>query len=218
MEKIKKALNGAEAKAQHTFGGKDHSHNVKVKDADVLEGMDSETEQRTKLFKANVEGAAVLVRRLTDFAHKLKELAVVSSNFASETSKIGGSSKDIEHLRACVLPFVKLNKLGEQLEELAAEVATLEKLDFIAVAAQIKKVKKVTKHVESLKKKNDAQALTAEHALKVSKFPCFCVFVCIFGELACSGGGGRAEIKPESRERQIRGEKMRKRILYLSDV
>ena len=160
MDKIKKALEKAEEKTKSVVSGGGGGGGGEGARVHVPSQLSEHLQHRVAQFKSECEGAAILHRRVSEFAKKAKELAVVSSNFSTDCAKLGGAAADGEHLRAVVLPFVGLNALGEKLELLAADVASLEKLDLTPCAHLVDKVNKRAKHVEALKKKNDANALT----------------------------------------------------------
>jgi hypothetical protein len=161
MEKIKKALEKAEEKTQKAVGGGGgggggggHAKDV-AKDVHC-DALDADFRARTELFKKNSASARSLVLRIQTFARHVKESAVSASNLSTE----------FEAFRGAALAWVSLNGFGEKLEALVGEMATLEKLDLAPVAAQVEKANKRAKHVEQLKKKNDANALSEENAAK----------------------------------------------------
>ncbi len=104
--------------------------------------------------------------RLQQHAVKVKELAVASSAFSGDCHRLLPVENDATlQLKTGNLAFVKLNSLGEQLEELAREVSSLEKLDLAPTSVLSERLAKRCKTVEHMRKKNDANTLSEERGL-----------------------------------------------------
>jgi hypothetical protein len=133
----------------------------------VADTLDDLTKAALEEFKTHVAGAKTLRERLGTHAQKVKELAVASSNLSGDCHKLFAVENAATlHLKQASLAWVKLNHLGERLEELVREVASLEKLEFTSCGALAEKVAKRGKAVEHMRKKNDANTLTEERGLQ----------------------------------------------------
>ena len=161
-EKTQKTLGGGGG-----GGGKDErSSGTKVGKVVVSEALDELTRAELEEFKHFVAGAQALHLRLTTHAQKVKELAVVSSNFSGDCHKLlPVENEATQQLKQACLAWVKLNRLGEELELLARDVKGLETLEFVPCSSLADKVAKRAKAVEHMRKKNDANTLTEERGL-----------------------------------------------------
>ncbi len=166
MKSIKKALEKAEEKTQKAVGGSGPSEKSAAAKVVVSESLDELTRAQLEEHRAIVVGAQVLHSRLQHHALKVKELAVSSSAFSGDCHKLLSVENDATlQLKTGCLAFVKLNALGEQLEELAREVTSLEELDLVPASMLSERVAKRSKTVDHMRKKNDANTLTEEKGL-----------------------------------------------------
>ena len=156
MDKFKSKLNAANEKLTDAVGGSGGSG----KHLTVHSAFSPQLHDAINSHNKELDEVKALHKELDNSTKRVKELAVSMSKLAGVVPMSQTGLKD------GALELTKLNKIGDKWAVLSNDLDHLLKGDFNDCGKKNHNCVKLAKHVESLMKKNDADALTQQNHLK----------------------------------------------------